>query len=195
MDGNIFVYISIISSVLLAASVIVIFSLSRKNAAKKQKKNKSQPQREEALSDIDIIHSEGNKALSEMGRIYASVASEDIRTIINELMRLTDKIIQDGDEDPTDIPQIKKFVNHYLPSTLKQLSAYERMYRQETSGEILDKSMNNIVDMLNDSVSAYRKLLDSLFANQALDIETDIEVMNNLLTREGLTNNKDFNIN
>ena len=193
MDSNIFVYISIISSVLLAAAIIVIFNLTGKKKSRKEKKNKSksEPNVTEP-SEMDIIHSEGNKALSEMGRVYSSAASEEIRPIINELMRLTDKIIQDGDEDPSDIPQIKKFVNHYLPSTLKQLSAYERMNRQETSGEILDKSMSNIVDMLNDSVTAYRKLLDSLFANQALDIETDIEVMNSLLSREGLTENKDF---
>ena len=31
------------------------------------------------------------------------------------------------------------------------------------------------------------KLLDSLFANQALDVENDIEVMNTLLKREGLS--------
>ena len=37
-------------------------------------------------------------------------------------------------------------------------------------------------------------MLDSLFANQALDIETDIAVMNAMLDREGLSDKKDFNI-
>ena len=40
--------------------------------------------------------------------------------------------------------------------------------------------------MLDTAIAAYKKLLDSLFANQALDVETDIEVMNTLLKREGL---------
>ena len=40
-------------------------------------------------------------------------------------------------------------------------------------------------------MSAYEKQLDSLFANQALDIETDIQVMNSMISREGL-GEKDF---
>ena len=62
-------------------------------------------------------------------------------------------------------------------------------------GENLDKSMKNINEMLDAAIVAYKKRLDSLFANQALDIETDIEVMNTMLAREGLTGEGDFNLN
>jgi hypothetical protein len=48
--------------------------------------------------------------------------------------------------------------------------------------------------MLDAAIVAYKKRLDSLFANQALDIETDIEVMNQMLAREGLTENSDFKL-
>lgn len=47
--------------------------------------------------------------------------------------------------------------------------------------------MHSIEEMLDTAIAAYRKQLDSLFANQALDIETDISVLNTLLAREGLT--------
>ena len=49
-------------------------------------------------------------------------------------------------------------------------------------------------DTLDDAIAAYKKMLDSLFANQALDIETDIEVMNTMLAREGLSGGKDFDV-
>ena len=48
--------------------------------------------------------------------------------------------------------------------------------------------------MLDTVIVAYKKRLDSLFANQALDIETDIEVMNTMLAREGLAGDKDFTV-
>ena len=48
--------------------------------------------------------------------------------------------------------------------------------------------------MLDQAIVAYKKRLDSLFENQALDIETDIEVMNQMLAREGLTGGKDFEL-
>ncbi|MGI5976552.1 MAG: 5-bromo-4-chloroindolyl phosphate hydrolysis family protein [Candidatus Limivicinus sp.] len=144
--------------------------------------------------EIDPIIDESNKALSEMGRLYKSIEEPDIRAKINEIMRITDKIAQDAINDPSDIPQIKKFFNFYLPTTIKLLNAYDRMSSQGIEGENLDKSMKSIDEMLDSAIEAYKKRLDSLFANQALDIETDIEVMNTMLAREGLSGDKDFNI-
>ena len=144
--------------------------------------------------EIDPIIQEGNRALSEMGRLYMSIKDPVVRQKINEIMRITDKITQDAIQDPSDIPQIRKFMNYYLPTTIKLLNAYDRMSSQEIGGENLDKSMKNINEMLDAAIVAYKKRLDSLFENQALDIETDIEVMNTMLAREGLSGNKDFDI-
>ncbi len=144
--------------------------------------------------EIDSIIEEGNRALSEMGRLYMSINEPDVRQKINELMRITDKIVQDAIDDPADIPQIKKFMSYYLPTTIKLLNSYDRMSAQGIEGENLDKSMKSINEMLDSVIVAYKKRLDSLFENQALDIETDIAVMNKMLAREGLSGEKDFNI-
>ena len=144
--------------------------------------------------EIDPIIQEGNRAMSEMGRLYMSIKDTEVRQKINELMRITDKITQDAIADPSDIPQIRKFMNYYLPTTIKLLNAYDRMSAQGIEGENLDKSMKNINEMLDASIVAYKKRLDSLFENQALDIETDIEVMNTMLAREGLSGSKDFDL-
>ncbi len=144
--------------------------------------------------EIDPIVEEGNKALAEMGRLYMSIKDTDVRGKINEIMRVTDKIVQDAISDPSDIPQIKKFMNYYLPTTIKLLNAYDRMSAQGIEGENLDKSMKSINEMLDDAIDAYKKMLDSLFANQALDIETEIDVMNTMLAREGLSGEKDFQV-
>ena len=145
--------------------------------------------------EIDPILKEGNRALAEMGRLYASIKDVQVRQKINELMRITDKITQDAIADPSDIPQIKKFMNYYLPTTIKLLNSYDRMSAQGIEGENLNKSMVSINEMLDEAIVAYKKRLDSLFENQALDIETDIEVMNTMLAREGLIGRKDFEIN
>ena len=129
-----------------------------------------------------------------MGRLYQSIREPEIRQKINELMRITDKIIQDAIADPSDIPQIKKFMNYYLPTTLKLLNTYDRMSAQGIEGENLGKTMKSITDMLDDAIEAYKKMLDSLFADQAMDIETEIQVMNTMLAREGLTGTKDFDL-
>ena len=181
--------------------------LMGKHAAKKEQKQaeapaaEAQPAQQKTAApqksygpEIDPILQEGNRALSEMGRIYMSVQDVEVRKKINELMRITDKITQDAIHDPSDIPQIKKFMNYYLPTTIKLLNAYDRMSAQGIEGENLDKSMKSINEMLDQASVAYKKRLDSLFENQALDIETDIEVMNQMLAREGLSGGKDFEL-
>ena len=144
--------------------------------------------------EVDPIIEEGNKALSEMGRLYMSIKDPEIRVKINEIMRITDKIVQDAIADPSDIPKIRKFMNYYLPTTIKLLNAYDRMGSQGIQGENIGRTMKSITEMLDAAIEAYKKQLDSLFANQALDIETDIAVMNAMLDREGLSDKKDFNI-
>ena len=162
--------------------------------AKQQEPVKTPAPQKSYGPEIDPILQEGNRALGEMGRIYMSVQDVEVRKKINELMRITDKITQDAIHDPDDIPQIKKFMNYYLPTTIKLLNAYDRMSAQGIEGENLDKSMKSINEMLDQAIEAYKKRLDSLFENQALDIETDIEVMNQMLAREGLSGGKDFEL-
>ncbi len=166
----------------------------RRRQEKQNPAVKSEPVKKSYGPEIDPIIQEGNRALSEMGRLYLSIKDTEVRQKINEIMRITDKIMQDAIADPSDIPQIKKFMNYYLPTTIKLLNAYDRMSALGIEGENLDKSMNSINEMLDAAITAYRKQLDTLFENQALDIETEIEVMNTMLAREGLSGSKDFEI-
>ena len=167
---------------------------ARETLKQQETVKKSAPAKKSYGPEIDPIIEEGNRALSEMGRLYMSIKDPDVRGKINEIMRITDKIIQDAIDDPSDIPQIKKFMSYYLPTTIKLLNAYDRMSAQGIEGENLNKSMKSINEMLDSAIEAYKKRLDSLFADQALDIETDIEVMNTMLAREGLSGGKDFEV-
>ena len=166
----------------------------KEESKKEDPVKKAAPVKKSYGPEVDPIIEEGNKALSEMGRLYMSIKDSEVRGKINEIMRITDKIIQDAIDDPSDIPQIKKFMNYYLPTTIKLLNAYDRMSAQGIEGENLNKSMKSINEMLDSAIEAYKKRLDSLFADQALDIETDIEVMNTMLAREGLSGGKDFEV-
>jgi hypothetical protein len=160
----------------------------------KKKQPKPEPEKPpEKISygaEVDAIIAEGLLAQKEMGRLYGSVRSAEIREKISELMRIADKIVDDAIHDPGDVPQIKKFLSYYLPTTIKLLNAYDRMDSQGIEGKNISGTMGRIEDMLDTAISSFKKQLDSLFANQALDIETDISVMNAMLAREGLGGGK-----
>jgi len=144
------------------------------------KKKKTYPPEVQAVVD------EGERAHKELEHLYATIPDLAVKAKIRELINVSDKIIEDAVNDPSDVPQIKKFLDYYLPTTIKLLNAYDRMGAQGIEGTNISGTMQSINEMLDTAIAAYKKLLDSLFADQALDVETDIEVMNTLLKREGL---------
>ncbi|MGI6013421.1 MAG: 5-bromo-4-chloroindolyl phosphate hydrolysis family protein [Oscillospiraceae bacterium] len=136
--------------------------------------------------EVNAIIEEGRRAQSEMRRLRNAIREPKVCAKIDALMQITDKIVEDAKEDPDDIPQIKRFMSYYLPTTIKLLNTYDRMGSQGIEGTNISGTMTRIEDMLDTAIVAYKKQLDALFANQALDIETDIDVMNAMLAREGL---------
>ena len=138
-------------------------------------------------AEADAVLAEAKKARTEMERLAASIADTDVKAKIAKLVQLSDAIAQDAIQDASDIPQIKKFQSYFLPSTIKLLEAYDRMSAPGVAGENTDKARSGIAAMLQTEAAAFQKQLDALYKNDALDVDADIKVMEQLLAREGLT--------
>ena len=78
-------------------------------------------------------------------------------------------------------------MDYYLPMTVKLLNAYAEMDRQPVQGENIRKSKQEIDSTLDTLNQAFEKLLDSVFEDTAMDVSSDISVLNTLLAQEGLT--------
>jgi len=137
--------------------------------------------------EVDALLAEGAKAVSEMKRLQGSIGDEAVRGKIGELIDVTGKIFSDVKDDPKDAPQVKRFASYYLPTTLKLLNAYDRMSAQNIGGDNISGTLERIESILDTTIAAYKKQLDALFADQALDVDTDITVLETMLKREGLT--------
>jgi len=137
--------------------------------------------------EIDALLREGDAAVSELKRLRGSIKNESVRSKVDELIGLTDRIFKDVVEDPSDYKQVRRFADYFLPTTLKLLNAYDRFDGMGELGENTSGTVRRIEDILDTTVEAYRKELDALFANQALDIETDISVLEAMMKKEGLS--------
>jgi 5-bromo-4-chloroindolyl phosphate hydrolysis protein len=121
-----------------------------------------------------------------MRRLNDSIKDETISAQIDRLEQTAGKIIDTVVAQPSKLPQIRKFMNYYLPTTLKLLNAYDRMDSTGASGTNIDGTKGKIEDMLDTICKAFDKQLDSLYGEEALDISTDITVMEQMLAREGI---------
>ncbi len=147
------------------------------------------PKKEETTgnAELDKMIRDGNLAIAEMKRLNESIEDEQISADIDRLEDLSAKIFAQVKADPAKLPQIRKFMDYYLPTTLKLLNAYDRMGAQGVSGENIDNTMQRVESMMGTIVTAFEKQLDMLFGSEAMDISTDITVLENMMKREGLS--------
>ena len=138
-------------------------------------------------AELDKMIDACDKAIAEMKRLDDNIADEKISAQIVRLGTLTGKILDQVRADPAKLPQIRKFMNYYVPTTLKLLNAYDRMGAQGVEGENISGTMAKVEQMMGTIVIAFEKQLDSLFGSEALDISTDITVLENMMAREGLS--------
>ena len=136
--------------------------------------------------EIDALLAERDRAVSEMRRLNDAIEDPKISAQISLLETTTGKIIDTVAASPAKLPQIRKFMNYYLPTTLKLLNAYDRMDATGASGTNIDGTKGKIGEMLGTICVAFSRQLDALYGEEALDISADITVMEQMLQQEGI---------
>ena len=137
--------------------------------------------------ELDNMLAEGKAAIEEMKALDIAIADEAISTQIVRLQILAQRIFDHVESHPEKLGDIRRFMNYYLPTTLKVLRAYDVLEDQEVEGENITSTMTRVENMMSTIIRAFEKQLDNLFSAEALDISTDMVVMEQMLAREGIT--------
>ena len=78
-------------------------------------------------------------------------------------------------------------MNYYLPTTLRLLKTYAQLDAQGVDGENINASKQRIEGMMDKVVEGFEKQLDKLFQDDAMDIATDVQVLERMLEKDGLS--------
>jgi hypothetical protein len=138
-------------------------------------------------AELDKMLKDGRMAIAEMKRLDDNIADPGISADIVRLEQVSEKIFEEVKRDPKKLPKIRRFMDYYLPPTLKLLNSYDRMSATGVSGENIDTTLAKVEGMMRTIVAAFEKQLDSLYGADALDISTDITVLETMMAQEGLT--------
>ena len=136
--------------------------------------------------ELDKMIRDGALAVEEMKRLDENIEDEKISQAIRKLEQTSQANFQQVREAPEKLPQIRKFMDYYLPTTLKLLNAYDRMSSVGVGGENIDSTKERVEAIMDTIVAAFDKQLDGLFGAEALDVSADITVLETMLAREGL---------
>lgn len=145
---------------------------------------REEPEREEDKFDL---------LLKEMERACGRIRDRDMLEKAVQIRGLAAAIFHAVREDPEKQSQISSFLNYYFPTTLKLLDSYADFEDKGFQGEKLTQTKARIETTMDTIIAAYRKQLDNLYLPDALDVDTDIDVLETMLKRDGLSGS-DFGI-
>lgn len=142
------------------------------------------------VSESEAMVAEGRKTLAEIRKANNNIPNAALSDKILEIEQTATKILYHISQNPQKASQIRKFLSYYLPTTLKLVQSYEKLWQQNTDGENISAAMRDIENVMTKIEKAFDNQLDSLFKDVALDVSTDIAVLDNMLTMEGLLDDK-----
>ena len=137
----------------------------------------------------------GNKEVKEAVRVgmeyikqIRQINDELPQPVISEKLSHLEEVIGliylSVQKTPEKIGSIKRFTEYYLPNTMSLVTRYRDLDRIDTDKARESKAqIENALDTIND---AFDKLLDSLYEDDRMKIQTDIAVLKTLLSQEGL---------
>ena len=145
------------------------------------------PKEEEKPAQEEPAEDPQNAILEEIRAINADIDNPKLNQQIDRIGVITAKVFEYQRSHPQKSNQLHSFLSYYLPTTLKILRAYAQLENQEVDGENISAAMERIEGMMDKVVEGFEKQLDQLFQGDALDITADVEVLERMLAKDGLS--------
>lgn len=142
--------------------------------------------------DVKKVIEEGNRYIEEIRRSNDAIPGVEISNKIYHLENVIRRIFQRVEKHPELINDLHKFMDYYLPTTMKLLNAYEELDKQDMQGENIKTAKQEIENTLDTINVAFENLLDSFYKETAWDVSSDISVLKTMFAQEGLTEENNF---
>lgn len=147
--------------------------------------------------EVEDVLTSGDRAVDEklaasmeaLKRLREAAASAGTPAVAKELNRIDEagrKILSAVAQKRSRFDEVRKFMDYYLPTTDKLMTQY-RQLSGAGSGETVRKAISSVENSLDMIALAFEKQLDKLYGDEALDITTDIQVLETMMASDGLT--------
>ena len=163
---------------------------SQRRREAEEEKRRQEAERDPKRAQLYETLKEGNQYLRKIREVNHALPGEEISRKLSRLELVTEKIFLQVEQQPECLPDIRRFMNYYLPTTLKLVTAYQKFEEQPVQGSNIIEAKKEILDALDTAGIAFENLLNKLFQDDAMDISTDISAMETILSQEGLLDNQ-----
>lgn len=143
------------------------------------------PVSDDRMSDVTA---EGQAYLKTLREANDAIPGEVISSKLNRLETIIEKIFDVIDRHPEQLDDIERFMEYYLPTTVKLVNAYRDFDRVGIDGDNISMAKTEVEATLDTINQAFEQLLDGLYQDEAFDISTDATVLQTMLKKDGFVN-------
>ena len=141
-------------------------------------------------AEVDALIREARAQLNQIAAANDAIADPKLSAQIEDIESTCRVILQRLEEQPNMLSSLRTFLRYYLPATLKLLNA-----RAQLESEVNAGSSQNIASRISDAVSAvqsaFHKQLDALNEFRFINLESEMDVLTDMLKSDGLTADSD----
>ena len=137
-------------------------------------------------ADVDRAIEEGKELLMEIARTNTLISDSRVTEHLSRIELACYRIFEYVAAHPDSAKQLRRMLNYYLPTTLKLVKSYHEVDSQNLTGKNASDIVNGIENAVVGIADAFEKQLDNLYEDRAMDISTEISVLEGILKSEGL---------
>lgn len=128
--------------------------------------------------------------LAQLRECDEKIADETVSIQIRRIETALASIYDYLNEHPMAVNKVRKLFSYYLPTLFKLFDSYDILEDIPSKGEQVKNTIAQIEHAAKIGAEAIEKQVDMLYGDQAMDISSDVEVLETLMKQQGLLDEK-----
>ena len=176
---------------MLTDSVYEQYQLSLKGQQLKEEEEKRRMEIENdpIQKELSKVLQDGEAYIKRIHKLNDMILGDDISTKMDNIENTLISIFELLKRKPEKMADIRKLMQYYLPMTVKILEKYRDFENERIPSEQLKEGKAEIEETLEKVHIAFENLREKLFREDILDVSTDLDVLETMMSQEGLIDN------
>lgn len=137
--------------------------------------------------DVDAMLSGISANLDKIHALNDAIPDPELSAAMTRMEKAGRSIAAAVEQAPDKARSIDRFARYYLPEVIKLMTTYANMEKNGVKGGNADQILTELRRNAASTAKAFENQLDALYSAEAMDISTDIEVLDGILKSQNLT--------
>lgn len=165
-------------------------SVKGQKLKEEEEKKKQDMENDPVKKELNKVLQEGENYIQKIHKLNDLILGDDISVKMDKIEDTLISIFELLKRHPEKLGDIRKLMQFYLPMTIKVLEKYRDFENERIPSEQLKEGKQEIEETLGKVHIAFENLREKMFREDVLDISTDLDVLETMMSQEGLIDNE-----